>query len=541
MNGHGAGILIGATQVYAWGVFLSSWAQMGWVDWKEQKIRNQYIVFWLKLVAAGYALLLGQSLLGELGVIKVFIVRDYYLALLAHAGFSVAAAYALWRLRIWPAGDVKLFVLLALCYPLMRIPGSFRSGLLFLEVLINVFVPAAAFLFLTAGEYLWRTRFAHYKDHLGRFARSYYADFRFPEFDFSRLRFKSLGSGLIPQGLATRAGARAAAVALREKAGRAVVLVKAELTGWLTAYRAKPWQFVIDAFSWLSMMAIMSMISYYLNDVISSNVLKTLVCFALMFTWSRICQFVGTGWALGVLFGVCAVLLWRHPNVSFPALAVVFGHITVFSLCIFLGVQLAFKIIAGKTGYVFLPFLMMLPGLIPWRWIFSSIWAGISSVWLFISTSASAVALPGLPRLPVVHLPEFGGFTAPAWAATLDLSGLTVWAVMGLFFGLALVFVKIWDAESYQTVPIAHIDRFMTLGPSLLTRLDDDPDFRDEHFSTLYADGLTGEQAEVLREWCEGEGIETVPLAPTISFANWIFLGYFLTRLLEGHVLRFLY
>ena len=48
-------------------------------------------------------------------------------------------------------------------------------------------------------------------------------------------------------------------------------------------------------------------------------------------------------------------------------------------------------------------------------------------------------------------------------------------------------------------------------------------------------------EAEELREWCLGEGVETVPLAPTISFANWIFPGYLLPRFLEGHVLRFLY
>jgi len=87
-----AGFLIRAAQLYAWAVFLFSWAQMGWVDWKEQKIRNQYIVFWLKLIALGYALLLGQSALGELGVVRVFLARGWYLALLSHAAFSVGAA-----------------------------------------------------------------------------------------------------------------------------------------------------------------------------------------------------------------------------------------------------------------------------------------------------------------------------------------------------------------------------------------------------------------------------------------------------------------
>lgn len=532
----GAGILIRVTQLYAWGLFLFSWGQMGWVDWKEQKIRNQYIVFWLKLIALGYALILGQSLLGEFGLVKVFIVRSYYVALLGHAAFSIAAAYALWWLRIWPAGDVKLFVLLALCYPLMRIPGSFRAGLLFLEVMINVFVPAAAFLFLTAGEYLWRTRFAHYKPHLTIFLRSYIKEFRFPELGLARLRFTPSVAGAAPATRGARDVARSAVAAVRARSGRAWDLVKAEVGGWLSAYRERPLQFLIDALSWLSMMAVMSMISYYLNDVIASNVLKTLVCFALMFTWSRVCQFIGTGWALGTVFCVCGVLLWRHPNVNLPALAVIFGHITVFSLCILLGVQLAFKIIAGKTGYVFLPFLMMLPGLVPWRYLFGLAASGLAAL-----HPPALPAVPSLPAFPAATMPSWGGFAAPSWASSTAFSGLSVWAVMGLFFGLALVFVKIWDAESFQTVPIAHIDRFMTLGPSLVARLEEDPDFRDEHFSTLYADGLTAEQAEVLREWCREEGIETVPLAPTISFANWIFLGYFLTRLLEGHVLRFLY
>lgn len=534
----GAGVLIRVTQLYAWGVFLFSWGQMGWVDWKEQKIRNHYIMFWLKLILLGYGLILGQTLLGALGVIKVFILGDYYLALLAHAGFSTAAAYALWRLRIWPAGDVKLFVLLALCYPLMRIPGSFRSGLLFLEVLINVFVPAAAFLFLTACEYLWRTRFAHYKEHLTKVIRAYYKDFRFPEFDFSRWRFRSPGP------LPVRETTAAALASARAKAAWLWGQVKEETGGWLRTYREHPLQFVIDALSWLSMMAVMSMISYALNDVIASNVLKTLVCFALMFTWSRVCQFVGTGWALGAVFGVCAAVLWTRPSVNVPALAVIFGHLTVFSLCILIGVQLAFKIIAGKTGYVFLPFLMMLPGLIPWRLLFSTLWSCLAGAWHGLSSLGRGLSLPAapvLPALPAVSIPRFGGFEAPAWAAAMDLSVLSIWAVMGLFFGLALVFVKIWDAESYKSVPIAHIDRFMTLGPALVERIEADEEFRDEHFSTFYADGLTGEQAEVLKEWCAAEGIETVPLAPTISFANWIFLGYFLTRLLEGHVLRFLY
>ena len=526
MNADGGGYLLRAVQLYAWAVFLAAWAQMGWVDWKEQKIRNNFLFFWLKFVAVGYLIIFAQSALGAAGYLKVYIVRDYYSALLLHAVVSMTAAYALWWLRIWPAGDVKLFVLLSLCYPLMRIPGSFRSNLLFLEVLINVFVPAAAFLFLTAGEYLWRTRFDPYRAQLTAFARSYYRDFRLPEL--------SLASFAPSPNFDPRASFAAASSAVRARGAWFWQALKKELGDGLAAYRAEPWRLAVDAVTWIAMMAIMSMISYALNDIITSNVLKTLVCFALMFTWSRFCQFIGTGRALALAFVVCGILLWRHPNVNFPALAVIFGHITVFSLFIFIGVQLAFKIIGGHTGYMLFPFIMLFIGLIPFRRIFGGIWTGLAAV-------VGAIGSLAPTALPRIALPAFPALPAPAWLASADLPGLAVWAVMGLFFGLALVFVKIWDAESYKTVPIAHIEKFMTLGPSLVARIEDDEDFRDEHFTAFYADGLTGEQAEALREWCANEGIDTVPLAPTISFANWIFLGYFLTRLLEGHVLRFLY
>ncbi len=564
-----AGILLRVTQVYAWGVFLGAWMQMGWVDWKEQKIRNHFLFFWLKFVLAGYALILAQSLLGGLGIIRVFILRDYYQALALHSALSVTAAYSLWWLRIWPAGDVKLYSLLALCYPLMRIPGSFRSGLLFLEVLINVFVPAAVFLFLTAGEYLWRTRFAHYKNHLSGQLKAFSKDFKRPSFSLPAVALPKVDL----ESLKPHAPEASPALPpfdpmprLREAASSAWLRVlglwapaKEEVSSWIAGYKAEPSRLAFDAVSWLSMVAIMSMISYYLNDVIASNVLKTVFCFALMFTWSRFCQFIGTRWAIVLVLAVCAVLLYRHPHVDFHALGAIFGHITVFSLFIFLGVQLAFRIIAGRTGWVFLPFVMMLPGLIPFRWIFGKLWAGLGVVFAALAGGAEALrgsvpephpvaslpsavpslpALPALPAIPALHIPAIA---APAWVSTADLSGLATWAMMGLFFGLALVFVKIWDAESYKTVPIDHIEKFMTLGPSLVERIEADEDFRDEHFPTFYADGLTGDQAEALRAWCKEEGLEAVPLAPTISFANWIFLGYFLTRLLEGHVLRFLY
>ena len=470
-----------AVQVYAWCLFAVAWAQMGYVDWKEQKIRNHYLFLWLKFVAAAYAVVLLQSAFGAMGYGTGFLLGGYYQSLGRYLAFSGLAAYAFWALRIWPAGDVKLFVLLSLFYPLMRIPGSLHEGLRFLEVLINIFIPAAAFLFVTAAGYLWRTRFSHQKQF-----------------------FQALG-------------VKRFAVFAVEKAAEALGQIREELGVSAKYYRDNPRTFLLDAGAWLAMMSVMSMISYYLNRVITSNVLKTLVCFALFFAWSRFCQAIGKGRALALIFALFAVLLIRNPDMDWAILGAVFGHISVFSLCIFFGIQIAFKVVAGRTGYVFLPLIFMLPGLIPW-----------SALGRFVSSfMPDTGALSGWMSLPPGLVSE--------------MSSLTVWAALGTFFGLSLVFVRIWDAESYQSVSPEQVKPYMTLGPAMVELIQQDEEFCSEHFPTFYADGLTPDQAEALKPWCEEQGVEAVPLAPTISFANWIFVGYALTLLLGGHVLRFLY
>lgn len=474
-------LVLKGVQIYAWCLFAVAWAQMGYVDWKEQKIRNRYLLLWLKFASGAYAVILLQSALGGLGYGTGYLIGAYYLELGRYLAFSTLAAYIFWWMRIWPAGDVKLFCLLSLFYPLMRIPGSFHSGLRFLEILINVFVPAAAFLFVTAAGYLWRTRFSHQQKF-----------------------FQQLG-------------VKRFAVFAVEKALEAVGMMKREMAEWWGEYRANPQTLFLDAGAWLAMMAVMSMISYYLNSVITSNVVKTLVCFALFFAWSRFCQAIGKGRALALIFALFALLLIRNPSLDWRILGSVFGHISVFSLCIFFGIQIAFKIVAGKTGFVFLPLLFMLPGLIPW----STLWG-----------------------LAISALPDAGTFTGwitlPAGAGA-ELATLSIWAAMGTFFGLSLVFVRIWDAESYLSVSPNQVLPYMTLGPAMVALIEQDEEFRDEHFSTFYADGLTPDQVEALKPWCEEQGVDTVPLAPTISFANWIFIGYLLTLLINGHVFSAVY
>lgn len=463
-------MLLTIVGAYAWLAFIAGWARMGWIDWSEQRIRHRYLVAWTGLAGAAYGVLALHSLLGAAGYLTGALGAAWWTALAWHVGVSIGAAAVLWSLRIWPAGDVKLYVLLCVMAPLLRLPGFFRGGTEFLEALINTFVPAAAYLFITASVYLWKTRFAHQADFI-----------------------RKVGFGKAPGFLWIK---------IKEASGA----IKAELGGWAEEYRAAPSQFFLDAAAWLAQMAVMSLVTYYLEDRISSTFARTLVCFGIFFGWSRVAATMGKTRALtatAVLFA--GMILWKG-RVDWVGLTSAFGHISVFSFFIFFGIQVAFRAVAGQAAFMALPFLFLIPSLIP----FGSLWAKLTG---------TTIVLP--------------------WAGAFG--GLGTWALMGLFFGLSIVFVRLWDAESYTSVRPDQILPYMNLGPSFVALIEEDEDFRDEHFYSFYADGLTPDQAEALREWCADNEIESVPLAPTISFANWIYLGYFLTVLLQGHVLQPLY
>jgi hypothetical protein len=436
---------------YAWAVFLYGWARMGWIDWNEQRIRHRYMVTVCALAMAGLAALLASSSF-DVGADAL-----WWKDLAWHLAATGAAAFLLWSLRVWPAGDTKLFFLLAFVAPMMRAPGSFRGGTIFLENLINTFVPAACYLLLAATSYLWSTRFAQQARFL-----------------------EQLGPQRAPGFLV-----------VKTREGWAAMV--AEIKGWAVQARETPGAFLLGVASWVAQMAVMSLVTYYLQDRITSTFVRTLLCFAIFFGWSRFAANLGRTRALTLTAAVFAGLLAWKGRMDWAGLTFAFGHISVFSLFLFFGIQVAFRAVAGQSAFMVLPFLFLIPTLIP----FGRLWGII-----------------------------------PA--------GLGTWALMGLVFGLAMVFVRIWDAESYESVRPDQIKPFMNLGPVLVEAIESDEDFREE-FGSFYADGLTPRQAEALRAWCLENAIESVPLAPTISFANWIYLGYFLTVVLQGHVLQRLY
>ena len=424
---------------------------MGWIDWNEQRIRHRYMVTVGALSAGGYVALAALTFASAPAD------AAWWTGLAWHVAATGAAAFLLWSLRVWPAGDTKLFFLLAFLSPLMRAPGSFRGGVIFLENLINTFVPAACYLFLAASAYLWSTRFS------------------------SQARFlEQLGPRKAPGFLV-----------MKTREGWSAIV--AEAKGWVAEARETPGAFLLGIASWVAQMSVMSLVSYYLQDRISSTFVRTLLCFALFFGWSRFAANLGRTRALTLTAVTFAGLIAWKGTVDWAGLTFAFGHISVFSLFLFFGIQVAFRAMAGQSAFMVLPFLFLIPTMIPFD------------------------------RLR-------------AWIP----AGLGTWALMGLVFGLAMVFVRIWDAESYESVRPDQIKPFMNLGPVLVEAIESDGDFRAV-FGSFYADGLTPRQAGALREWCEENGVESVPLAPTISFANWIYLGYFLTVVLQGHVLQRLY
>jgi prepilin signal peptidase PulO-like enzyme (type II secretory pathway) len=147
----------------------------------------------------------------------------------------------------------------------------------------------------------------------------------------------------------------------------------------------------------------------------------------------------------------------------------------------------------------------------------------------------------GMYVMPVVGM--FLGFLTMAfwklWSGLAWASGLLPLALLGLFFGLCYVFVRVWEDEDHPDVPAKSLLSYMVVHPRFLERLEkEDKRFYQKHFEDNYADGLTFEQVEALRKWCKRKNVATVPLNHTMSFAHWIFLGYFITWLMGGNVLN---
>lgn len=456
------GPVLFAVKLAAGAAFIMAWLQVGAADWLHQRVKNSLLWFWTRVLAVLHFIVLLNTVFGIAGKTATYLVPAYWAELGLYLVFSIGAGLLLWQLRVWPAGDAKLFGVLALLFPLLELPRPFHGGLRFLEVLINIFIPAMLVLFALSLRFLHHTRLRHITAFL--------------------------------RGL----GPRAEKDFLVESSRALLGTLVATARGWLELLR-DPRPLLASGLQWGLNMLLMAFVGYYMRDIVTSNVGKTLVFFAIFMLWSRVVEALGRGVAYGIAAGLAAILLHREPDFDWRILALDFGHITVFSLCIYGGIRWTATVLAGEAAALFLPLGMLLVSFLPW----------------------------GL----------FGRF---AWPGGVGGSLLT-WAGMGVFFGLAFIFVKVWDEETYQSVRVDQARPWMNVGPSLLAKMREDEEFFEEHFDSLYADGLTPDQLEALKEWCEENGIEQIPLAPTMSFASWIFVGYALTSLLDGPVMHFVF
>lgn len=128
-------------------IFLLLGIAVSYEDWREKRIRNRWIACGIAACALGLGYLMLNSILGyqrmrllEMG--EYYLPWAYFPKVAAHLFLSFTAAFTLWRLRVWPAGDAKLFTLFAFFLALIdpNLPGF--PLLLFMVLLINVFVPA---------------------------------------------------------------------------------------------------------------------------------------------------------------------------------------------------------------------------------------------------------------------------------------------------------------------------------------------------------------------------------------------------------------
>ncbi len=423
-------------------------------DMAGQKIRNRHLVAAVAAASACYLLLYGHSLFGREGLAAGYLTFPFYRDAGIYVACSMLAAFTLWWTDMWPAGDAKLFMLLSLLFPLLTLPGRFDPWRSPVSILINVFIPASAFLLVRSTWFVWRVYMEPQGEFLARLGWS-----RLPEYLLQARRS-----------------------------------VWAWLRGGVSGAAADPLGFLARCLRWLVSMAFVSGVVSLLSGRVGSTLLVSGVCFGLMLAWQKAEQRLGAWVVSGGAALACAFLVdWNEPA-SFLRF---FSGLSVFSLSTQWGMSLTRRLLEER-GLVLAPVL----GVFGW----------------------------GLP-MSVVY--AIGG-------AGLGRTFL-VWAVLGGAFGICYIFLKILEEQDRPCVAPDGLVPNLVLAPSFIERLRADPDFEIEDGDTFYADGLMPWQVDPLKHWCARNGVVLVPLRSTMSFALWIFLGFFITWVLKGHVLQFAY
>lgn len=155
------------------------------------------------------------------------------------------------------------------------------------------------------------------------------------------------------------------------------------------------------------------------------------------------------------------------------------------------------------------------------------------------SLGGAADALPwGLLGLAIG--PLMGVATSFFGAVGQSAGGIAVLMSLGLLYGVGTALVRLWETDLRHDVgPDEAIQGVVLAEPFVAAMLADDSVDADE-FGRQYPDGLTKGQAAIVARYCRKRKVRRVPVVPTVSFAFWIFLGWVLTTLLRGNVLKLL-
>ncbi|MBI3297823.1 MAG: hypothetical protein HYZ75_06655 [Elusimicrobia bacterium] len=436
--------MIEGVRLAAWAAFMVLFGVFAWTDLRVKKIRNGALAWGLASALTGYAALAFWTWRAE----GMYLVWPFYGAALAHAAAAWAAGLALWQLRLWPAGDAKLFMMLGTLFPLLVPQTPLAPWRATLSTLMNCFIPAALGIVVSAFVWLWRTRVAR-RIEAARVAGA-------PA--WGALGGLRLRAALAEAAARSRAAARAAAA-----------------TPFKTLWRAADWAGFFAAAA-----VLLALITARYGQ---SQWTGLALCGFSFFVWSALGALLGPV-RPAVAWGGFAWALASVPGLDGRAVAARAFHLAVFGGAIGAGVQALFAWMRGGAG-------------LWWAWAAAPLLLGVATPWLGAS--------PGFLLLAALLGAGAAAVAVQVREDTLD-----------------------WKADA--------IEPYLVLTAHSLEVIGRDPDFAERYFDTRYADGLTRDQAKLLKAWCSVNKVPSLTMQRTLSFAVWIFAGYALTAWLQADV-----
>jgi len=434
------------------------------IDIQHKRIYNRDIAFFAAIIAGLYGVLLmhswwGQVLQASFGKAGMsFYVGDFFWGSALHAGMALGLAVGLWLFGIWPAGDAKLYFLLATLVPLIapdRLGLSFRLPLM---LLVNIFVPAALVFLGKAFYWLWNRHLAH---GFGFFLA------------LGRGRVLGYGRDIL-RGWVQEAGEylrKERADAVRDPRGAAKRVLSFAVLTVFGAFVITHLELTMPVYRYSGPLAgfVVVLVWRELRNHFSDETLAGLTAVAVV---GAIGLSENSFWSV---FRVC-LIKWSFFGLLFGA-----------------GTALLRRMLAVRDGFT--TFLALLSG-------------------------ASALGL-----LPILFPYLFTGMVRSVF----------LWSGFGVVFGIIYALMRCALEEDITYVPAELIHPRLVLASSVWESLRADEDVQDS-FRRRYPDGLTVRQAEALREWCQERSIGAVAVRQTEPFAMWIFVGVFLTIVLQRDV-----